>query len=469
MKNGSDSLSFSNRLFKIGLPMLGSHLLFSTMAFVDNIMIGRLGKTAIAGVSLANELFFVLMVISFGITSGAAIFTAQFWGKKDVKSIHGIIGICYRLTFGLSTLFFIAAMFFPDFVLGLYSKDLEVIRLGKEYLSIIAFTYPLLAIAMTLSTVLRSTEEVKIPLIVSTIGIGLNSILNLLLIFGIGPFPALGIKGAAIATLIARIVEVSILIIVIYSRKMVVASKLKELLDIPKGLWKKYFGKVTPVIINEVTWATGMTACIAIYSRMGTDQVAAYKMAAVVTDLFFVFFLSSGNAAAIILGNLIGAGKPELAQDFGKKFLKLSLVMSIVLAVIIISLSSLFPLFFKVSDEIRKQSQLVLIVFAFVITFKGLNMHIIIGFLRSGGDTFAAMMLDMLGMWAWAVPMGAVTGLIFKWPLHYVYAVICLEEVFKLWYGLYRFRSGKWINDVTKGIRSDSPEVDRVNLNDPIA
>ncbi|MGL1890406.1 MAG: MATE family efflux transporter [Spirochaetaceae bacterium] len=443
-----ESIEFKNRLIKIAIPIMLSKFLSSSISLVDNIMIGSLGEIPIAGVSLANEFTFIFMILVSSTSSGASIFIAQYWGKKDLKSIHSFMGICYRISLTISLIFFIGSSFFPMELLSFYSKDIDVLNTGANYLKIISLTFPLSAISITISSTLRSTERVKTPLIVSTGAIILNSILNLLLIHGIGIFPELGVTGAAIATLISKALETLTIVIIAYYKKTQAATPLKDLLHIPKTFWNKYLKTSFPVIINNFGWAAGMTICISVYSRMGIESITSYKISAVIMDLFFVIITASANASAIVLGNIIGTGDFQKAQRYGKRFLKLSIIMAIILGIIVASLSSTIPNMFNVSQSIKDNSRIILLIFSVFLIFKGINNHLITGFFSSGGDTFVSMLLNTLGIWFWAVPISIFSGLYLSLPIYYVFALVCLEEIIKALFAVPRFRSGKWIKEI---------------------
>lgn len=235
-----------------------------------------------------------------------------------------------------------------------------------------------------------------------------------------------------------------------YSKKTPAATPFKDILHIPTEFWKKYFKTSFPVIINDFGWAAGMTVCISVYSRMGTDSITSYKISAVVMDLFFVALTSSASSSAIILGHIIGSGDIKKVYRYGVRFLKLSILITIILGVIVASLSSVIPEMYNVSDVIKNNSRIILLIFSLFLIFKGINNHMIMGFFRSGGDTFVSMLLNTLGIWLWAVPAGILSGLYFSFPVYYVFAFISIEEIFKFVFGIKRFKSGKWIHEIIK-------------------
>ena len=284
------------------------NLIASSLNMVDTIMIGQLGETQIAAVGLANQVTFLLHLFLFGISSGSAIFTAQYWGSKDIINIKRILGL--GLLFGIAIAGFFAAvgLFMPQFVLGLFSEDPVVVDMGSTYLSIVALSFVLMAVSFTYASVLRSTGKARLPMYISAFALVMNTVLNYGLILGKLGLPALGVRGAAIATLIARLVEVLLILGVVYGRRLRLAAKPAELFDLSAVYVGRFLRTTIPVVLNESLWAVGVTLYIVIYARMGTDVVAAINIASTVERLAMVLFFGIANATAVMLGNLIGAG-----------------------------------------------------------------------------------------------------------------------------------------------------------------
>lgn len=439
---------FYTKLIAIGLPIAFQNFITSSLNMIDIFMISSLGDTSVAGVGGANKLFFLLNLFLFGTSSGTAIFAAQYWGKKDVKNIRRILGVCIIISVSGGMLFSIAALFFPNVIMNIFATDVEVIVEGSRYLRVIGISYCFTAISFAYVFVLRGINQVKIPMVITIICILINTFLNWVLIFGNLGMEPLGVRGAAIATVIARILECTLLIVSVYMLKLPIAAKLKELFDINMEFIKKYLFTVAPVIGNEVMWSLGISIYAFVYGRMGEVVMASMTLTQTIEQLAMVLFFGMASACSVMLGNDIGNNNVERAYEYARKFLKISIVFSIVMSGFVILISGFVVELFNVSEIVKYNAKLCLIVFSIYIPFKVLNLMIIIGVLRSGGDTRFTMLLDMCGVWCIGVPLAFITGLYFELNIQYVYAFVLAEEFFKLFFGLRRMYSKKWLNNL---------------------
>ncbi|MBM7871766.1 putative MATE family efflux protein [Clostridium pascui] len=439
---------FYKTSLKLALPIATQNLILSSLNLVDTIMIGRLGETAIASVGLANQYFFLLNLLLFGVVSGSSIFTAQYWGNRDLPNIKRILGLCLCAGIFTSILFTLGGLVFPKQILSIFSKDIEVINLGSTYLKIAVLSYTITSITFAYSFVLRSTGNVKLPMFVSTIALGTNTILNYMFIFGNFGAPSLGVPGAALATLIARLVEVLLLLSIVYKTRSPIGGTIKEMLDLPSELIRKFFKVTTPVILNESVWALGATMYAVVYARMGTEVIASTNIVSTIERIALVIFWGFGNAAAVIIGNKIGSGNEDEAFMDAIRFITLNPILAM-LAGIVIFLGSPFLLSaYNVSPIVHEYSRNILKVLSFCLWVKVFNYTNIVGILRSGGDTKYCLLLDVGGMWLVGVPLVCFAGLYLKLPIHYVYIFVYTEEVFKFLVGLPRIASKKWINNL---------------------
>lgn len=444
-----DNKQFLKTLLTLSLPIALQNLLHSALGMLDTVMIGQLGEIEIGAVALGNQVFFLLILLMFGISSGAGIFTSQYWGKRDLRSVHAYQGIALMLGMGGALFFLAAVQIFPHQILGLYSKDPDVINLGAKYLRIVSISYPVTAVYFSYSMVLRSTGYPKLPLLTTFIGLTLNTGLNYILIFGKFGFPALGVTGAAIATLIARYIEGGLVILLTYTKQTAAAAPIQHLFRITKHQLQKFINRSAPVILNEIGWSVGTTLYMVIYGRMGTSVLAAFNIMDTVSRLAFVLFVGTGNGTAIILGNMLGRSEKQEARIFAKKILFMAPLAALVLGGLLLGLSGIIPLAFNVSTEVRQMAAWTIRVYALILAVKAINLHVVVGILRSGGDTKFSLFLDTAFLWFLGVPLAAVMGLILKWPLPVVYTAIGIEEVAKCGFGIWRTISGKWINTLT--------------------
>ena len=451
---------YYRQLFHLALPIALQNLITSSLTLIAVLFIGQLGETAVASVSLGNQIFFLLNLMVFGVTSGCAIFIAQLWGKKDVHNIRRVVGVTIKLALAAALFFTIIGFFFSQSVLHIYSNDPEVIRRGGDFLRIICWTYGFFAISIVFSMANRSTGNVHLPLYVSTSALAVEVALAIPLIFGVKALgiQAMGINGFAWAALIARILECSALIYFTYRDKNnPVRVGLSELRD-----WDwKFFGTilkpVLPVIGNETLWSLGITTYNAIYGHIGTDAVAAMNMVQTIDQIAFVLFLGLGTATSIMVGHLIGKGEKEKAFTYAGRSLFLQASGAMVIGALVYLLAGNIFLLYKVSPEVVANARAILTVMAMAMWIRASNHVIIIGILRAGGDTKFSLVLDGLVIWLIGVPVTAIGAFVFHLPIYYVYALTLTEELTKASIGLWRYFSKRWINDLTYRVEAISP------------
>ena len=447
-RNMLDDKKFIKKAIAIAIPITFQLLLNTTLNFIDILMIGSLGETTIAAVGLANKVFFVFSLLLFGLCSGSSILTSQYFGKKDIKSIRRVLGI--SLVIGLigSIFFVIPGILCPKLVMNIFTPSTNTIAIGASYLAIVAISYPLTAITNVYTAVLRSVNEVRLPVVISLVSIFINIVLNYTLIFGHFGAPALGVQGAALGTLIARIIECLSILTIIYIKNGPAAAKIKELIDFNKEFTKKFFITVTPVIINEFMWGLGVTMYSLVYGRMGDGAVAAITITQNVEQIITVMFQGIGSATAVILGNELGANKLEKADIHAKYLIVIQLVLSLVMGVVCFLIKMPLIRLFSVSEFVALDISKCLIVFIIYLPFKMFNLVNIVGVLRSGGDTKAALFLDVTGVWIIGIPLAFLGGIFLGLPIYIVYAMVMFEEVYKFILGIRRYRQKKWLKNI---------------------
>ncbi len=338
VKGMIEDTSFLKKILVIGVPVALQGLLNTTVNLVDNLMIGTLGENAIAAVGLANKVFFVFSLLLFGTVSGSGILAAQYWGVQDIKSIRKVLGMSLWIGLLASALFLIPSVIKPELVMRIFSTSDTTISLGAKYLIIAAISYPFTAVTNCYVAMLRAVNQVKAPVAISCMTIVINITLNYILIFGKFGAPAMGVAGAALATLIARICEMFVLLCIVYIGKSPVAAKLSELLGYTKEFLRKYAATVTPVICNEFMWGLGVTMYSLAYGRMGDNAVAAITIAQTIQDLLLVLFQGLSAATAVILGNVLGAGELKTAERYAKNAQIMQFMLTAVMMVLCIAL-----------------------------------------------------------------------------------------------------------------------------------
>lgn len=448
MPNNAGGREFYSVLWVLAVPVAVQNLVSAALNMVDTVMIGQLGSTELAAVGLANQFYFLMVLLLFGLYSGAAIFTAQYWGQEDIVNIRRVLGVSVVAGGLAAALFTLGGIVFPERVLGLFIREQHVIRLGSQYLRIVALSYVMTSVSFAYGFLSRTVRQAKLPMYVSAGSLALNTLLNYLLIFGKFGFPAMGVAGAALATALARLVEMVILLALIYRREHVLAARLREMLDFTLPFVRRFFKTSMSVILNEFVWALGMVACIAAYARMGENALAAIQMVTPVQHLSLVLFIGIANACAVMLGNQIGANEEETAFCYAKKFAAMGPVLAFFISTVLILFSGRLVAAYNVPPAVKEAAGRVLVVFAGFLLLKVFNLINIIGILRSGGDTRFTFLLDSGGTWLIGVPMAFWGGVVWKLPLHWVVALVSLEEIVKAVIGLKRMYSRKWIRNI---------------------
>ncbi|NLP34636.1 MAG: MATE family efflux transporter, partial [Clostridiales bacterium] len=434
---------FLRKTMAITIPIALQNLLNNVLNMIDTLMIGRLGETAVAAVGLANKVFFVFCLLMFGISSGASVLASQYWGKGEPIKIRKVLHISLLIGLGASILFMMAGLLFPEIVMRIFTPEQETIAAGATYLVIIALSYPLTAVTMVYVAILRSMNYVKLPVIITLISIAVNGTLNYGLIFGKLGLPEMGIAGAALATLIARIVECGALLIIVYMHKAgdnalgdFVHGKENREGDqktpiFTKGFVMKYLITATPVIMNEFMWGLGVTMYSLVYGRMGNAVTAAITIESTVEQGITVFFFGICSAASVILGNVLGANQLEKAEEYAKKFITLQICLSVIGSLLTILIREPIIAWFAQSDEVAGYISQTLIIFALFLPMRMINTLLIIAIFRSGGDTKAALFLDATSVWLIGIPLAVLGGLVLKLPLYIVFTMINMEQIYK--------------------------------------
>ncbi|MEG1133659.1 MAG: MATE family efflux transporter [Cellulosilyticaceae bacterium] len=444
--------AFLKSLWVLALPIALQSFITSSLNLIDNVMVGKLGEQAIASVGLANQFIFIFSLCIMGVNAGASVFMAQYWGRKDMPSIKKVLGLDITVGFVVSMLFGLICMFTPEIVMEILSKDQDVINLGTGYLRIVGISCIFTNFTQAYSSALRSTEQVKVPMYASLIGVMVNAVLNWVFIFGKLGAPEMGVYGAALATTIARLVEMLFIVGYVYMSKNKVASSLKELFSFDKSFVKVYFKTSWSVIANELIWSVGLAAYSTAYARISTNAVATMQIANTLNNVFTVLLVGMAVGTAIMIGNKIGAGEEEEARNCATNTGILTPMVSIVVAVAIWVLAPVVLKPFNVTQETYQDTIQVLRIMALFFPIKAFNMVMIVGVFRGGGDTTYSMLVQAGTVWLYSVPIAFIAVTVFALPVQAVFFLISTEECVKIIFELTRLKSGKWLKNVIEGV-----------------
>lgn len=450
---------YMRMMLGIALPIALQNLINFAVNLMDTVMLGQLGEMPLAASSLANQVFFVVTLVVYGIGGGANVLVSQYWGRGDTKSIHRILSYTYRTAVGFACVAAAAAVFVPELVMRLFTKEEAVILLGAGYLRIVGISYLLFTITTVTTCMLRAVHTVRIAMVLSAVSLCVNVAINYILIFGKFGAPKLGIIGAAIGTLCARAVEFVILLWFVFARERQLnirlhftfgARKASEnaTAQEKKALLKLYCTTSIPVVINELFWALGESAVAMILGRMGMEIVSANAIYANISELSGVVVSGMNSAACVIVGNVVGAGAFDELGELKKRFQGVSVVVGLLGMAIMLICRGFVIDFYKVSDVTKVYASQIMLIGSAVELFRSIQCMNIMGILRGAGDVTFAMLNDLIFLWGFTIPFGILAGLVWKWPVAAVYVALKLDQLLKIFTSEYRLRGKKWIKAV---------------------
>ena len=427
------------RILKIAIPVAFENLVFSLINFVDIFMIGKIGASAISALGIANQIFFIFSCAVYGLLSGANVLAAQYYGNKDFKNLRKIMVITVGFGLILAFPFIILVILNPESLIRFYTEDLEVIQYSKSYLSISIYTFPLFAIGFSFAMQLRAINKPKYSLYSSIAALSVNMFLNMLLI------PKYGVKGAAIATLIARLVTTVYLYLILKLRKVPILPVISEISDIDLQFIKKVLSISVLTFVHESLWVLAESIKVMIYGRLGTEAFSAIQIVAGINGLLFTLFTGVSNASAIIVGNEIGADNKEKVYGYSNECLKL---FSFVMIFVVIALNIIAPFILKVmglTENMYHITRKLIITQSIITSFYSYSILFLSGILRAGGDVMFCMVVEILIMWFIGIPLTYLSVNIFNLSVYFVYFIAKVDDLIKLYPCIKRYVSKKWI------------------------
>jgi len=441
--------AFYRQLLSIALPVALQQLILFGVSLADTVMVGVLGEVQLSAVSIANQLTFIFILLSFGTGSGASVLAAQYWGKKDVESIQKAATIMYRIIFAASIVFTVLAVFFTRGVISIFITDPEVIEEGVKYLRIVGLSYMFMGVSITTINLLRSVGAVKVALFASTCSLVVSASLNWVLIFSNLGAPAMGVEGAAISTSIARLIEISIVLIYMLKYDKKIQYRLRMVFAKKLGMARTYFETGLPVLMNELVWGSGMATLAVIIGRMGREFTAANAICMVLSQLVTIAMFGVASAAAVVIGNTVGSGEYNKAKEYARTLLTISFLLGLLGCVTVQLLKNPMIGFYNISPLAKEYARQIINIYSVIVIFVALAANLMVGVLRGGGDTRFVLFIEIIFLWGICIPLGAVAGLYLGLPVWLVYAILKQDEILKVVTALIRVARGNWINDVT--------------------
>lgn len=450
-KNFNDETGdFYRKLTIIGIPMVIQQIISVTLNLADTIMVGKVSENALAAVGAANQVYFIFSIVIFGIFSGAAVHAVQYWGVGDIASLRKIVGIDYTMCIVLAVPAAAAVYFAAPFFIRIFSSEPEVISLGTQYIKIACFSYLFAGLSFVISYNSRAIQDLKCPTIINACAILTNIFLNYVLIYGNFGAPALGVQGAAIATTAARVLECGAMLFSVYIRKEhPLKAGFKQMFSYSRILFASVMKTAVPVIITEGMWAVSVSAIFAAYGRISASALAVSQIAVTVTDFFQTVYFGLGNASSVIIGEVLGRGRKDMAYSYSRKVLNVTWVLNIIMTAVIILARTPIADTYDFSPETTEMLMKVLLVYAIALAPKMLAYMTICAILRAGGDTVFCMYIDVGFNVGIQIPLAYIGVLLLKWPLHWVMALVSVADFIKVFFCYRRYYSKKWMNIFT--------------------
>lgn len=440
---------FNSQLFKLAMPIVIQSLMLASVAAADAFMLGGVDQNSMSAVSLASQIQFIQNMVLSSILTAAAILGAQYWGKRDLTTIGNLFSMSIRSCVLVSIIFFIGCTCFPRYLMVLFTNEEELIAIGIRYLKIAGWSYLLTGISQCYLTILKITEHTADSAKISSAAVLINIALNAIFIFGLLGVPAMGVQGAAIATLIARIIELLWCIILSF-KEGYLRLNLGGLLKRYPLLSKDFIKCFLPLLGACLLWGVGFTSYTAFMGHMGTDAAAANSIASVVRDLVCCMCNGIASGGGILVGNELGAGNLSRGKLYGDRLAKIAFLLGFASTAIMFALTPILLHSVKLTDQARKYMLGMMCIMAVYMIGRTVNTVIINGIFAAGGDTMFDMYSLVVTMWMIAIPLAALGTFVFGWPVEVVYACTCLDEVGKIPWVMYHYKKYKWVKDLTR-------------------
>ena len=448
MENTISESSFSKSIIRIALPITLQSMIRASFSIIDQVMIGQLGSESIAGIGLGGKFASIYSVVLGAITATAAIMISQYMGQKNIKNVRRSFHVNLLIALFIAILFTFASLLFTKQIFSFYTKDSVTKELGKSYLQIYSWSFLPIALSGMVEAMLCCMEMAIFPLIASVSSLFFNTALNYIFIFGKLGFPELGVKGAAIGSVVAHVIACILTIVFLLWQLRKKQLNLSFDITFNGNEYISYIKILTPLLICEFMWSLGENVYSAIYGNISTNDCAAMTMTSPIQGLMIGALCGLSQAAGIMVGKSLGNQNYEKAYNDSKKLMKYGLIVSIALSILLILLGKVYTGIYNVDAEVKQTAYALLVVFAIVSPVKVQNMILGGGIIKSGGKTNYIMWIDIIGTWGFGVPLGLLSAFVLKLPITYVYFILSLEECVRLAISLILFKRRSWMQKI---------------------
>lgn len=438
--------SLRKEIVRLALPIALQQFMTALVGACDAIMLGKLSQDAMSAVSLATQVTFVFNLFMFAFMAGENMFVAQYYGKGDYTGISQVFSLVTKICGCIAVVFLAGTLFFPEQLMRILTNEETLIVLGSEYLRVIGISYVFSGIAQIFLAIMKNCGAVNMSTLINGVMVILNIALNAVFIFGLSGFPKMGIKGAALATVLATVVQFLWSVGYVLCRIRAVKFSLRSC---EKKLFGRFWQKAVPLLINNLAWGIGFSMYSVIMGHLGTDAVAANGIANISKNLVVCFCLGLGNAGSIIVGNRLGADRLQEAKEVGETLTKTAIIAGIVSGLVLIALSPFITKMVDLTPTARGYLQKMLLICSYYIAGKSVNCMTIGGIFAAGGDSKFGMLCDSVTLWCIIVPLGCICAFILKLPVMVVYFVLNLDEIIKLPVVYKHYKKYKWIKNLT--------------------
>lgn len=446
----SEKRIFYRKLWGLVFPIAIQNLMTALVSASDAFMLGFVSQTSLSAVSLATQIQFVHNLFMLALTIGATTLAAQYWGKGDTDSVEEILAIVLKISMAVSVVFFIAAMFFPEFLMRIFTNDIKLIQAGIPYLRIVSVSYLFMGFSQIYLCIMKNSGRTAKSTIYGSVAVVINIGFNAIFIFGLAGFPAMGIAGAALATTVSRAIE---LLLTIYENmhRSLVCVRLKYIRNSSKKLKKDFWHYTTPVLGNELVWGCGFTMFSVIMGHLGSDAVAANSVANILKNIIACVCNGIGIGAGIIVGNELGKGELERAREYGDRLFKLAVFTGAVSGLILLAVSPVLRIFTgSLSAQAHSYLKNMMYICTYYMIGKSVNATVIAGVFCAGGDTKFGLKCDAVTMWVILIPIGMIAASVLKLPIMVVYFIISMDEIIKLPAVYRHYKKYNWVRNLTE-------------------